>query len=328
MPLIDGLEVIGDHPEAVGIELTGTMQAIISRVNVRRCRHGIHLTERNRNTIVTNCHLYENQRVGLYLDDVNLHQINVTGCHISYNGGGGIVVRAGNVRNLHVAGCDLEANMDKDGPPTANVLIDSTGGEYGCAEVAITGCTIQHTANAPGSANVRFIGTDAKDRAWGHVTVTGNVFSDVHVNVDIAHAQNVIVSANTMWKGHDHDIRVVDSADVAIGPNMLGRNPHYRDEDKADGGLLLHSCADVTITGAHIKGTRRTPAGLVLEDCHRVNITGCTMRDCQNAGALLKNCDDCRLGQCMISQPDDATGAWQPVVETGGKGNRIEREPR
>ncbi|MDZ4686930.1 MAG: hypothetical protein SH850_17790 [Planctomycetaceae bacterium] len=58
-PMIDGLEIVGAHPEAVGIEADGTMQLTISRVVVRRALHGIHLTGRNRNVILSNCHLYE-----------------------------------------------------------------------------------------------------------------------------------------------------------------------------------------------------------------------------------------------------------------------------
>jgi len=117
MPLVEGIEIVGNHPEADGIELVRTVQATVSRVAVRWCRHGIRLAERNRNTVVSDVHLYENSGVGLYLDDVNLHQINVANSHISYNRAGGIVVRDGNVRNLHITGCDLI---------TGNVISDTT----------------------------------------------------------------------------------------------------------------------------------------------------------------------------------------------------------
>ena len=90
-PVVQGLEIIGAHVEADGIEATGTMQLTLSRLTIRECRHGIHLTERNRNVIVSECHLYRNRGVGLFLDRVNQHQTNVVGCHISYNLGGGIV---------------------------------------------------------------------------------------------------------------------------------------------------------------------------------------------------------------------------------------------
>jgi len=323
MPTVDGLAIAGEHPEADGIEATGTMQLTITRCHVRGVRHAIHLVERNRNVIVANCHLYENRGVGLYLDDVNLHQTNVTGCHISYNGGGGIVVRAGNVRNLHVAGCDLEGNMGADGPPTANILIDAAGGEAGTAEVAITGCTIQHTHDAPDSANIRFRGLDARGRNWGHLTIQGNVLSDVQVNVDIAHARGVNVTGNTFWKGVQHNLRVVESSNVLIGPNTMDRNPQYQDEEAANDGVLLRGCRDSTLSGLHIRGVRRAPAGLVLEDCERINLTGCTILDCDNAGILLRNVRRSRVSDCLIANDPSPAGGWQPIVVEGGGGNQI-----
>ncbi|MEZ6066307.1 MAG: right-handed parallel beta-helix repeat-containing protein [Planctomycetaceae bacterium] len=101
MPLIDGIEIVGEHPEADGIELTGTMKPTLTRLNIRKCRHAVRLTNRNRNVIVSDCHLYENSGIGLFLDNVDLHQINVTGCHISYNGGGGIVSRGKRAEPAH-----------------------------------------------------------------------------------------------------------------------------------------------------------------------------------------------------------------------------------
>ncbi len=161
MPLVDGLAIVGAHPEAVGIQAVGTMQLTITRVHVRKALHGIHLVQDNRNVVVADCHLYENRGIGVYYDGVNLHQSNITGCHISYNDGGGIVSRAGDVRNIHITGCDIESNMSPRSPPTANVLIDCTGSENGTGEVAITGCTIQHNNPSPGSANIRIIGRSA-----------------------------------------------------------------------------------------------------------------------------------------------------------------------
>ena len=110
-PVIDGIEIVGGHAESEGIEASGTMQLTISRVVVRKALHGIHLTVRNRNVIISDCHLYENRGAGIYLDDVNLHQINISNCHVSYNAAGGIVARAGNVRNIQITGCDIEGNM-------------------------------------------------------------------------------------------------------------------------------------------------------------------------------------------------------------------------
>src|SRR5690606_33833712 len=47
MPLVDGIEIVGRHEAACGIELTGTMQPTITRVTVRDCLHAIHVTGRN-----------------------------------------------------------------------------------------------------------------------------------------------------------------------------------------------------------------------------------------------------------------------------------------
>src|SRR4051812_34031175 len=59
-PQVTGIEILGEHPEAEGIEATGVMQLIISRVVIRKTLHAIHLTNRNRNVILEACHLYDN----------------------------------------------------------------------------------------------------------------------------------------------------------------------------------------------------------------------------------------------------------------------------
>ena len=317
MPTVDGIEIVGAHAEADGIEAVGTMKLTVTRVAVRKARHAIHLTTRNRNVIVSNCHLYENSGVGLYLDDVNLHQINVSSSHISYNGGGGIVVRGGNVRNLQVAGCDIEGNMSPDGPPTANILIDCGGGgagSAGTAEVAIVGCTIQHSPGPPESANIRFIGMDVDERRWGNLTIADNVLSDVQVNLDIQKARGVSIAGNTIWKGVQYNLRVEDSTHVVVGPNMLDRNPRYGGSVEADNGILFRNCQNCTITGLHVSGVQREEAGLVLDNCRRMNVVGCTILDCDNAGILLRKVTASRVSDCLIDADPSAPGPWRPLV--------------
>jgi len=316
MPTVDGLEILGDHPEAVGIEATGTMQLVVSRVNVRRALHGIHLTRRNRNVIVSNCHLYENRGVGLFLDEVNLHQINVTGCHISYNGGGGVVVRGGGVCNLQVTGCDIEANMAADGPPTANVLVDGGGVT---AEIAVTGCTIQHTHTCADSANIRFLGTDRQGRTWGHLTVAGNVLSDTQVNVDVQKARGVSIVGNTFWKGYQYNLRIEESSNVVVGPNVFDRNPSYWDPQGGNNALVVRNCRDVTLTGLHVNGVQGAKAGLIVEDCRRVNVTNCTILDCASAGLLLEDVVHGRVSDCLIRNDRPDAGPWKPLVVSGGQ---------
>ena len=85
LPTIRNFEVEGAHAQADGFELIETMQSVFEGVLVTRCRHGIHLIKRNRNVLISHCHIYFNTGVGVYLDGVNLHQINIASSHISYN---------------------------------------------------------------------------------------------------------------------------------------------------------------------------------------------------------------------------------------------------
>ena len=66
-PTIKGVEIVGAHPDAVGIELRRTTKANITNVLVRQCRHGIHLIERNRDFILADSHLLDNHEYGLFL---------------------------------------------------------------------------------------------------------------------------------------------------------------------------------------------------------------------------------------------------------------------
>ncbi len=217
-PQISGIEIVGAHPEAGGIESSGVMQLTVSHVVIRKVKHAIHLTNRNRNVLIDGCHLYENTGIGVFYDNVNLHQSNIVGCHISYNDGGGIVCRGGDVRNIHIGTCDIESNHGKNGPPTANILIDSTGGTSGIAEVAITGCTIQHNSESPDSANIRIIGTSKSAEREGYITISGNVISDVMTNVHLKNTRGLTLTGNTFWTGYDQDLLIENCASIVVGP--------------------------------------------------------------------------------------------------------------
>jgi hypothetical protein len=329
MPLVDGLAIDGDHPEAVGIEANGTMELTLTRLHIRGTRHCIHLVGSNRNLIISDCHLYENRGVGIFYDNVSLHQSNIIGCHISYNRGGGIVSRAGNVRNIHITGCDLESNMGRDTPPTANVLIDCSGSVYGTGEVAITGCTIQHNNDSPDSANIRILGRSQPTAKLalvreGHVTITGNVLSDVKVNVHLRDCRGVTLTGNTFWIGFTHNLLIEDCSDIILGPNNFDRNPLYNYGNSLDArnSLVVRNCEDCTLSGLHITNVWREPAGLLIENCKRMNVTNCTILDCDNVGLLLKDVTNSRVSDCLIR--DDRDGARSAsLVVTGGQGNMI-----
>jgi hypothetical protein len=326
-PTVSGLEIVGKHSEADGIEAEGTMQLTLDRVVIRECRHGVRLVKRNRNVLITACHIYNNRGIGVFLDRVNLHQINVVGSHISYCKQGGVVSRGGEVRNLHITGCDIEGNMSRDTEPTANVLLDSTGGSI--AEVSITGCTIQHESPAADSANVRILGAGVGGlknvpgkTKEGHVVITGNVFSDVKVNVDVRHARGVTITGNTFWMGYEHNLRVEHSEHVVVGPNDFPRNPRYDygDATTTKNAIVFRDCADCTLSGLHVHNVRGVPAAVMLERCNRFNVVGCTILDCEGVGLLLKNVTNSRVSDCLIR--NDLPGESQkPLVAEGGSGN-------
>jgi hypothetical protein len=330
MPCVDSIALAGEHPEAIGIQAVGTIQLTVSRVHVRGALHGIHLVENNRNVTISDCHLYENRGVGIYYDDVNLHQSNISNCHISYNDGGGVVSRAGNVRNIHITGCDIESNMSPDARPTANVLIDCTGSRYGTGEVAITGCTIQHNSPSPDSANIRIIGRSEPSGQLdlvreGNVTITGNVLSDVQVNVHLKDCRGVAITGNTFWMGYKHNLLIEDCSNIVVGPNNFDRNPRYAygNSLEANNSLVVRNSDDCTLTGLHITNVWRDSAGLAIENCRRFNITNCAILDCDNVGLLLKNVTDSRVSDCLIrdDRPDSTS---VPVKVVGGSGNMIE----
>ncbi|MBB02843.1 MAG: hypothetical protein CMJ47_09370 [Planctomyces sp.] len=311
-PLLDGLEIVGDHPEADGVQARGTMQLTLSRLTIRNCRHAVHLTERNRNVILSECHLYENHGKGLFLDHLNLHQINVCNCHISYNKQGGIVSLDSEIRNLQIGTCDIEGNMgDENDPPSANVLLDGSNSSLG--EVTIIGCTIQHAHEAVESANIRINGTAnplnfTEEDRHGHITIADNVLSDVQFNLDLKHCRSVTITGNTIWKGYSCDLRMSDCKDVVLASNVFDRNPryHYGDGQGAKLGLQIENCQDCLINGNMITGTNHELAAVQLRHCDRMNITSNSILEYGRCGILMEKVTRSRISDCLFDSEGDS----------------------
>lgn len=331
-PLIDGLEIVGEHPEACGIEAVQTMQLTVVKTLIRKTYHAIRLHQRNRNVLLSHCHIYENRGIGVFLDDVDLHQINIVGCHISYNASGGIVVKKGYLRNLQVAGCDIEANMSTDTEPTANILIDSRESQYGHAEIAIAGCTIQHYSKVPGSCNVRFFGQDAQGRLWGNLTIADNVFSDVERNVEIIGARGVSIAGNTFWGAVAEDLLVIGSQNIVLGPNSFDQNPNYAHQGPYRGGVTLQNCQDCVVTGLQLASIRASQAALFVQNCQGLNITNCQLSDCLPVGIFLDQVTDSRVSDCVVrggmirpqEEPGKSTVDTQPEPGIAIRGSQLE----
>lgn len=308
MPVIEGIEIVGNHPEADGIELVRTFEAIVSKVAVRWCRDGIRLFERNRNVTISDVNLYENRGIGLHLDDVNLHQIDVANSHISYNRGGGIIVRDGNVRNLQITGCDIESNMPGDDSPTqtANILLDVSGSAddkaRSIAEVAITGCTIQHSSNysgkdfkelAPGGANIRFLGKEIAP--IDSVTITGNVLSDVSLNVDLRDCTDITFTGNVLFAPNPDNLHVIRGKRVVVNGNTF--NPR---EFERPGRIVFEACQDCIFSNNTLRALLAPEGSLVVKDSQRLALNGNVLTESQG-GVKIEGSSDIVVKDWLVS---------------------------
>ena len=277
MPTIKNLEVEGAHPEADGFELIQTMQPVCEGVMVTRCRHGIHLIDRNRNVVISHCHLYFNTGVGIYLDGVNLHQINIAGSHISYNRQGGIRIERSEVRNLQITGNDIEYNnfrAHKTEPePTAEIYVDVSAGGASVNEVTIASNTIQAT-RSPGGANIRIKEKPDASRPPGLFAISGNVIGSQENNVHLTGCYGIALSGNTIYSCGHRNLLIEDSQLVNVSGNTFRRHtPKYGT------GVRFERSTDITFTGCAIhdeseNGQPGLNALLELADCERINITG------------------------------------------------------
>ena len=314
MPLIEGIEIVGNHAEADGIELIRTFEALVSKVGVRWCRHGIHLVERNRNVTISDVNLYQNRGIGLFLDDVNLHQINVGNSHISYNQGGGVIVRNGNVRNLQITGCDIEANMpgDDTATSTANILLDVSGTpddkRRSIAEVAITGCTLQHSSNysgkdfkvlAPGGANIRFLGKDVAP--IDSVTISGNVLSDTELNVDLRDCTDITLTGNNFFAPNPDNLHVTKCRRVIVNGNTF--NPR---EFERPGRVVFDSSQDCILSNNTFRALKAEDGSIVVKDSVRLSLTDNILTESQS-GLRIEKSHDIIVSDWIVSGLPEGT---------------------
>lgn len=277
LPTIRNIEVEGAHAEADGFELIETMQSVFEGVMVTRCRHGIHLIQRNRNVLISHCHIYFNTGVGIYLDGVNLHQINIASCHISYNRLGGIRLDRSEVRNLQITGNDIEYNNHRqhktEPEPTAEIYIDTTAEGASVNEVTIASNTIQATGS-PEGANIRIKEKPDESRPPGLFAISGNIIGSQENNVHLTGCYGIALSGNTIYSCNQRNLLIEDSRLINVSGNTFRRHtPKYGT------GVRFTKSSDITFTGCGIHDETETgqpnlTALLELEKCERINISG------------------------------------------------------
>ena len=277
LPTLRNIEVEGAHPEADGFELVETMQTLFEGVLATKCRHGIRLVKRNRNVLISHCHLYFNTGAGIYLDGVNLHQINIASSHISYNRLGGILIERSEVRNLQITGNDIEYNnhrAHKTPPtPTAEIYIDATADRASVNEVTIASNTIQATAS-PGGSNIRILEKPDTSRPPGLFAISGNVIGSQENNLHLTSCYGIALSGNTIYSSAHRNVLIEDSRLINLSGNSFRRHtPTYGT------GVRITGSSDIAFSGCSIldeaeRGQPGLTALLELEECQRINITG------------------------------------------------------
>lgn len=306
-PTVTGLEILGGHPEAVGIELRKTMQTTISQVLVRKCKHGIQLVERNRNFLLADSHLYDNAEFGVFFDHCNLHQIIVHGNHISYNKKAGIKSLNGDVHNLQITGNDIEYNnnpgVDESphGEPTgAEIWFEAPEGII--SEVTIASNTIQATIE-PGGANVRIYGSPDDPRKKARIiAITGNVLGSQTRGIDVKHAKRVAITGNTVYGSAEWSILARHCTGVSVGANTFAW--HNQPENPAQDGIRFEDCDNCALTGLVThelsSGTPEQGAGITLVRCQDMAVSDCQITDPRIRGIELVDCSRCRVSNNSI----------------------------
>jgi len=320
MPLVDGLEIVGEHPEADGMEFRNTFQPVIRSVLIRNVRHGLHFTSRNRNVLIQGVHVYNCTGIGVFLDEVNIHQMNIGDSHISYCLQGGIKVVGSEIRNFQITGNDIEYNFAPDGPPVADIWIDFAG-KGSVREGAISGNTIQALLS-PGGANIRFSGNPANADKVGTWSITGNHIANQEVNIHLSHARGVSITGNTFLRGYDRHIVLEDSRNVVVSGNVFDHNEDYfSSKPYAVGGISLDRSRGVILSNNILDGAASGSAeeggAIRVRDSRDVTIVGSQILNPAVRGVHIIRSTNVRMNACLVSE-DEGRAMMLAAVELTG----------
>jgi polygalacturonase len=315
MPQLCGLEIVGDHSEADGVEFVRVMQPTLIGVLLRELRHGVRFAERNRNALLDSCHVYNCRGVGVFFDRVNLHQAIIHGCHISYCKGGGIKVLEGEIRNLHITGNDIEYNFDPEAKESADVWI--VGGAGGVREGSIVSNTIQARVS-PGGANVRLAGPADVNKVsmW---TITGNHISNQAVNVHLKNCRGLVLTGNSVALSHERSILVEGGRHIVLGAHSLDHNPDYKQE--TTDGIRLHDCDGCVVNGVLLEGAKagseKEGGALEVIGCRETSIVGCQVFEPKYRGIFVADSRNTRIADCTVL--DRTVGPMLAAIEVVGR---------
>lgn len=295
LPTITGVEILGNHPEADGIQLFRTVQTTIQAVLIRQCRFGIHLVERNRNFLLSAAHIYDCHDSGVFFDDCNLHQVIITGCHISYCKRAGIRQWNGDVHNIQITGNDIEYNSGADGT-SGEIVLEAP--EAVISEYTISGNTLQATGAASG-ANVLILGqADPSSSFVRLINITGNVLGSREAGISIQHAAKVCITGNTIYGGELLNISLKNCRSTVVGSNVIGTRPATYSSGAID-GVVIEGSQSCVLTG-NVLAECGTPGAITVINSSDIGISGNQIENAQQTGVTITNSKRCRVSDNSI----------------------------
>lgn len=304
--VVESLEILGAHEQADGIQLVGLMQPVVRNCLLRDLRYGIHLSTRNRNVLLQGNHIYHGRRIGVYLDEVNLHQINIHDNHISYCKEGGIVVRNSEVRNIQIVGNDIEYNFDPDGHLTSADVFFDTGVGGSIREGTITGNNIQ-AERSDGGANIHFNGHPENRLKIGLFSITGNHISNQETSIKMKNVKGISITGNTFIRGFDRHLSMENAASIVFQGNVIDHNADYfRNDTSHRGGIWMKECEDVMISDNLLEGITsgdsKRGAAIEVDQCRRVTINSNHITDPRFRGIEVHQSEWITISSSLITR--------------------------
>jgi hypothetical protein len=191
--------------------------------------------------------------------------------------------------------------------------------------VAITGCTIQHSSNysgkdfkeiAPGGANIRFLGKEIYP--IDSVTITGNVLSDVSVNVDLRDCTDVTLTGNTFFAPNPDNLHVTRGKRILVNGNTF--NPR---EFERPGRIVFDQCQDCLFSNNTLRALLAEDGAVVVKGSARLVLGGNLLTE-SRSGVRVEASSDVAVTDWLVSGlPEGAPlvtkdAASSGITEAGG----------
>lgn len=330
MPQVDGLEIVGAHPEADGLEFSFVMQPTVRGCFLRELRHGIRfsagsppperITTSNRNPIIIGNHIYNCLQTGIIFEGVDLHQIIISSNHISYCKRGGIRITNASIRNLEIVENCIEYNYDANASESADIWMDV--GKGSIREGVITGNNIQ-AVKTPGGANIRLVGTPGTPNKLGLFAISGNHISSQSVNIHLRNVRGITVNGNSLLRGGEQALLIEGSRNIVVGTNAVDNNPDYIEKGQQWlNGVVVRDSEGIILNGLQVDGSAAgssSRGGAVeVTGSRQISVSGGQILAPKFRGLYIENSQQVQVTGMMITAATDAKDLVAGIEIRGG----------